>query len=60
MAEKQVKCPWCTKTVTPKVERKKMSSGDVMERQCPECKKVLAAYLATEGNFFPKIRVFEN
>jgi len=60
MAEKQVKCPWCNATVTPQVNQKRTSGGDIVERQCPECGQVLAAYLASEGNFFPEIRVFEN
>lgn len=60
MNEKQVKCPWCKAQMTPKVNRKSQETGAVVERWCSECGKILAAYLESEGNFFSKIRVFEN
>jgi hypothetical protein len=60
MADKEAKCPWCGVVSIPKLKIIKRSGGDVRERICSECDQVIAAYLATEGNFFPKIRVFDN
>ena len=60
MADKEMKCPWCGAVGNPKLKVTKKSGGDVAERICSKCDQVIAAYLATEGNFFPKIRVFEN
>ena len=60
MGDKEIKCPWCNGFGAPKLRIIKRAGGDVRERICSECNQVIAAYLATEGNFFPKIRVFEN
>ena len=60
MADKEIKCPWCSAVGTPQLKVTKRAGGDVAERICTKCNQVVAAYLATEGNFFPKIRVFEN
>lgn len=56
--EKEVKCPWCEKKIVPKASLLKKGFGDVKERRCSECGKVLAAYLEGEGNFLSKIRTF--
>ena len=60
MADKETKCPWCGVLGNPKLRVVKRSGGDVAERICSKCDQVIAAYLATECNFFPKIRVFAN
>lgn len=60
MADKEMKCPWCSTVGTPKLKITKKAGGDVAERICTKCNQVIAAYLSTEGNFLPKIRVFEN
>lgn len=61
MEDKAIKCPWCEQT-TPasgiKVARAKNEYGTVIERRCPKCGKVLAAYLESEGDFLPRIRTF--
>lgn len=59
MSEKKVKCPWCEKVDTP-VQINKVQSGNVVERRCGSCGKVLASYTVGEGDFLPKIRVFKN
>lgn len=58
--EKEVKCPWCEKKIVPKVSLLKKQLGEVRERRCSECGKILAAYLVEEGDFLPKIRTFAN
>jgi phage FluMu protein Com len=58
--EKEVKCPWCKEETVPKVKILKKQYGDVKERRCTKCGKVLAAYLEGEGNFLPKIRTFKD
>jgi len=60
MAKKEVKCPWCGSVVSPKVVDKKQGDVAIKESLCPDCNKVLAAYAANEGDFMPRIRVFEN
>ncbi|MFB3917473.1 MAG: hypothetical protein ACE14M_12135 [Terriglobales bacterium] len=57
-AEKQVTCPWCGEKTVPEVRLLKKRSGEVKERRCGNCGKVLAAYLAEEVAFLPSIRVF--
>ncbi len=58
---REVKCPWCGE-VTPapevKVGRHDNDYGTVVERRCPKCSKVLAAYLEGEVDFLPRIRIF--
>ena len=57
----EIKCPWCEE-VTPvsevKVAHKKNEFGAVIERRCPGCNKVLAAYLEEEGDFLSRMRTF--
>lgn len=58
---REIVCPWCGKLIpVPKVElgRYKNDYGTVIERRCPKCDKVLAAYLEEEGGFLPRIRRF--
>jgi hypothetical protein len=38
----------------------KKENGDVRERRCAKCHKILAAYLVGEGNFMGNVRKFEN
>ena len=57
--EKEVRCPWCGETaVVPKVSLLKKEQGDVRERRCAKCGKVLAAYLESEREFLKEIRTF--
>ena len=56
--EKEIQCPWCGEKTVPKVELEKRKTGEVKERRCDKCNKVLAAYLESEGDFFEKIRTF--
>ena len=58
--EKEVMCPWCNKNVIPQVKSLKRDNGEVRERRCGSCGKVLAAYLAEEGDFMGNIRKFQN
>jgi hypothetical protein len=58
---KQVKCPWCGEAQAEsevKVSTVKNDQGNVVERRCAKCHRVLAAYLEQEGDFIPKIRKF--
>jgi len=53
------KCPWCGQAVVePKVALLKNDLGDVRERRCPHCGKILAAYLDEEGEFMMKMRSY--
>lgn len=55
------KCPWCgAEGVEAKESSKKNVYVTVIERRCPECNKVLAAYSKEQGNFLPNIRVFKD
>jgi uncharacterized Zn finger protein len=56
--QKQVKCPWCGEQTSPTVKLVTRRSGEVKERRCANCGKVLAAYLVGEEGFLPTIRVF--
>ena len=56
--EKEIQCPWCDEVVVPEVSLVKRDSGEVRERRCSKCGKVLAAYLESEGEFLNKIRTF--
>jgi phage FluMu protein Com len=62
MAKKdKVTCAWCGGLIAMpevKVRRYNNGHGTVIERRCPKCDKVLAAYLEEEGDFLPKIRTF--
>lgn len=56
--EKEIQCPWCDEIVVPEVSLVKRENGEVRERRCSKCGKVLAAYLESEGEFLNKIRTF--
>ncbi len=58
--EKEVICPWCGEQTLPKMNILKKTHGNVRERRCSKCGKVLAAYLMEEGDFMPRIRKFQN
>ena len=60
MKGKEIKCPWCDDKMTPIVSRNRSKFGNLNERRCSKCGKILAVYLLEEGDFFPKIRKFEN
>ena len=55
---KEIKCPWCGERVTPEPEVIQRKVAEVVERRCPQCGKVLAAYLEQDRDFMPKIRTF--
>jgi len=57
----ETKCPWCDEVIPiseVKVRRYKNDYATVIERRCPKCSNVLAAYLDEEGDFLPRIRTF--
>ena len=56
--DKEVNCPWCGEVTLPKVSHSKSDYGDIIERRCSKCGKVLAAYLEQEGDFLPDMRTF--
>ena len=59
---KELKCPWCYEIILAskvKVTRHRNDYGIVIERRCPKCIEVLAAYLKDEGDFLSRIRTFE-
>ena len=58
--DKEVVCPWCEEKAEPNVVILKKENGDVRERRCAHCGKVLAAYLMEEGDFMSGIRKFRN
>ncbi len=62
MAKKrEIKCPWCSGSIPAdrvKPVSKKNDYGTIIERRCPDCYRVLAAYLQEEGGFFDKMRTF--
>ena len=58
--DKEVKCPWCLEKAVPKMQMLKKENGLVRERRCAECGKILAAYLADEGDFISMVRKFDN
>jgi len=58
--EKEVVCPWCEEKTVPQMVILKKEHGDVRERRCSLCGKVLAAYLAQEGDFMRGVRKFQN
>ena len=58
---REIVCPWCDEVIPVpevKVGHHKNDYGTVVERRCPKCDKVLAAYLEEEGGFLPRIRRF--
>lgn len=61
MAREKLRCGWCAKEVAAsecKVRRFNNDYGRVIERRCPRCNKVLAAYLESEGDFLIDMRNF--
>ena len=58
--EKEVVCPWCEEKTIPNVVILNKENGDVSERRCAKCNKILAAYLVEEGDFMGNVRKFEN
>jgi ssDNA-binding Zn-finger/Zn-ribbon topoisomerase 1 len=58
--KEEVKCPWCGEMTVSKVSFLKREYGEVSERRCANCNKVLAAYLVEEGDFMSSIRKFQN
>jgi len=56
--DKEVKCPWCEEMTLPKVSHIKNDYGDLIERRCSKCDKILAAYFEQEGNFLTGARTF--
>jgi hypothetical protein len=58
--EKELICPWCEEKTVPKLSILKKENGDVRERRCGNCNKVLAAYLVEERDFMSGIRKFQN
>lgn len=58
--EQEVVCPWCEKETVPKMVILRKEHGNVRERRCAKCNKILAAYLVEEGNFMGNVRKFEN
>jgi hypothetical protein len=52
---KEIECPWCNEMVTPEVRILNRKEGEVKERSCPRCSKVIAAYLHNES-FLDMIR----
>jgi len=58
--ENENKCPWCGETRVPTINVLVKPYGEVRERRCTYCGKVLAAYLMEEGDFMSGIRKFRN
>lgn len=58
---REIACPWCGE-VMPVSEVKVRSYGNdygaIVERRCPKCSRVLAAYLEEERDFLPRMRTF--
>lgn len=57
---KEAICPWCEKKTVPKMNILNKVYGNVRERRCTHCGKVLSAYLVGEGDFMGRIRKFKN
>ena len=58
---KEIKCTWCLRQVVASQIKTNYHQGEygaVVERRCPHCGKVLAAYLDEEKGFFSRIRTF--
>ncbi len=58
---KEIKCTWCQKAIAApevKIRKHSVEQGTVIERRCPHCGRVLAAYLEGEKSFFSRIRTF--
>ena len=46
---KEIGCPWCGEKVVPESRIVQRKAGEVIERSCPNCAKVIAAYLNGES-----------
>lgn len=55
---KEITCPWCGERVTPEAKVMQRKVAEVVERRCPRCGRILAAYLEQDRDFMPKIRTF--
>ncbi|MFC1993856.1 hypothetical protein ACFLVI_01175 [Chloroflexota bacterium] len=58
---KDVKCAWCGEVIPIseiEVKHQKNDYGNVVERRCPKCNKVLAAYAEDQGDFLSSMRTF--
>ena len=55
---KEIRCPWCGEMVRAEAKVIQRKVDDVVERKCPQCGKILAAYLEQDKDFMPKIRTF--
>ena len=61
MAREKLRCGWCADEVAASDCRERRFNneyGTVIERRCPRCDKVLAAYLEEEGDFLTDMRNF--
>ena len=61
MARERLRCGWCGDEIAAaeaKVTRLRNDYGTVVERKCPRCDKLLAAYLEEEGEFLADMRNF--
>jgi phage FluMu protein Com len=61
MAKERLRCGWCGDEIVAaeaKVSHFKNDYGTVIERECPRCNKLLAAYLEEEGEFLAEMRNF--
>ena len=59
--KRETKCPWCAEMIPTsevKVRRYQNDYGAVLERRCPRCTKLLAAYAEDQGDFLRSIRTF--
>lgn len=56
--KKNIECPWCNKPISPKVNITKGEYGDIKEWKCPECEKILSAYLNEKSPILEKVRNF--
>jgi len=52
---KEIECPWCGKKVIPEAKVSQRKIVDVVERSCPLCGKLIAAYHGDEA-FLDTIR----
>ena len=44
----EIECPWCGKKVSTESRVLQRKAGEVIERSCRNCGKVIAAYLSGE------------
>ena len=57
----EIKCPWCSQVTAVtgfQVNKKKNDFGTVIERRCPNCGNVVAAYCEEAGEFMTEMRNF--